>query len=214
MRRQYRSFVVTMVVVSLCCGFVGCKLTPGGKWYKPTSYSFHNPFKKTAFEDDDFGRYAEENNGISKPKDGQSPDLDLTTPAGGYSGNQVAQNTNRSTNVNVPNGSGGYAPNQNPAVAMNNPNQQVVYQNPPATYVPQQGQPAVQNQYYPNQPTQNPYPQNYNAPAQVPYQNSQYQQPQPQPQQYGSPANQAPVSNGYATGQSSYSDEYYPSRSY
>jgi len=221
MRRQYRSFVVAVVAVSLCCSLIGCK-SNGGSWYKPNTYSFHNPFKKGSdFGEDDYGRYAEGNNGIVTPRQGQEPDLNLTTPSGGYSGNQVAQNTNRSTNANVPNSSNP-PPGQNPA---NNPNyqtQQANYQNnPPANWnnpgVPQ-GQPVAQNQYYNNNPPpQNPYPQNYQAPqtqAATPYYgsdpNMNYSAPvgsQPQyDPSYGTP--QAPYASGYNT----YAEEYRPSR--
>jgi len=214
MRRQYRSFVVTMVVVSLCCGFVGCKLTPGGKWYKPTSYSLYNPFKKGYSEENEYGRYAEENNGIRMPSRDQTPsDLDLSPPAGGYSRDQVAQNTNRSSNVNVPNGSnvGGYPPpNPNSSVAMNPPpNQQVNYQ----------GQPnypnnAPQGPYYPNQPPQNQYSPNYGGQGGMtqtttnPPQNTNYSTSSGSQPQYDTSYNTSQVPGGYTTG--SYYDEYRP----
>ncbi|MCL2305212.1 MAG: hypothetical protein FWC43_07705 [Planctomycetaceae bacterium] len=222
MRRQYRSFVVTMVVVSLCCGFIGCK-SNGGRWYKPSSYTWHNPFKNKGFEEDEFGQLAEDNNGIRMPREGQSPDLDLTTPAGGYSGNQVAQTPSRSTNVNVPQASGstvgGYPQQQTPSVALSNP----PYQNQPVNYsnVPQ-GQPAMQSQYPQNQYPQSQYPQSQypqpqngmtQAPNPQPQYNTTYPQPVAQQTQYDPSYGQVnQVSNGYATGQNTYSsnEEYYP----
>ena len=204
MRRQYRSFVVTVVVVSLCCSFIGCKLNNGGSWYKPNSYTWHNPFKPKTFEEDEYSRFAEENNGIRMPSHNQAPDLDLSPPPAGYSGNQMAQNTARPSNTAVGGSTvGGYpSPGQNSPVAMNN--QQVNYQGQPnyPNNVPQ-GQPVVQNQYYQNQPPQNQSPQYSNVPpAQSTYQN------------YGSPAGQPPsnqVSNGYAAGHNTYdTPEYNP----
>jgi len=218
MRRQYRSFVVTMVVVSLCCGFIGCR-SNGGSWYKLSSYSWHNPFKSKVFEDDDFGRYAEDNNGIRKPRDGQSPDLDLTPPTGGYSDrNQVVQNTNRSTNVNIPGSNvGGYPYNQSPPVAINNPpyqNQAASYQNPPATWqnpgVPQ-GQPYPQpNQNYNVPPggAQVPNPQPYQQPY-TPNTGNGYAASTGQYQQYD-PSYGTTQGNGYASGYNTYSEEYRP----
>jgi len=210
MRRQYRSFVATMIVVSLCCGFVGCK-SNGGSWYKPTSYNWHNPFKKPFGGGDDYGLYAEESNGIRYPSQGQNPDL--TIPSGGYSDERVAQNNNIQR-TGVP-AAGGSLQNQNPAVAMSNPAYQNHTMNPQAT--------NWQTNPYPNNNTQGYPPSNQNySPNYTPQNNPQQYtgqpqpqpsyQPQPQPQYYDNNslgATNQQVPGGYAQG-SAYYDEWRP----
>ena len=236
MRRQHRSFLAMMILVSLCCGFVGCK-SNGGRWYKPNSYSWHNPFKRAAVEEDEYGMFAEDNNGIRLPKDGQTPELD--TPAGGYSKNSNAVATNMDsaprTGVPAPANSGYYSGTQmqqqaNPAVAMNGGIQQTTYPQPQQYQTPA----PVANQQYYNQTPQNTAPvqnanpnygTNYQQPNVATYQN-QYP-PQsvnpPVSQTYTAPAQYPPAQDafgttqqpsGYATGQNTYSTtpngEYYP----
>ena len=221
MRRQHRSFLAMMIIVSLCCGFIGCK-SNGGRWYKPTSYSWHNPFKRTVVEEDEYGMLADDSNGIRLPKENQTPELD--TPAGGYSrnANTVATNANPAARTGVPAPATGYygsaQPQANPAVAMNGGVQQT-------TYNPQQYQtqaPAVNQQQYYNPAPQNTaamqnvnpnYGAGYQQPNAATYQNPY--PPQPTNQQYNTaPAQYAPTqdafgavqpSTGYATGQNQYS---------
>ena len=223
MRRQHRSFLAMMIIVSLCCGFIGCK-SNGGRWYKPTSYSWHNPFKRTVVEEDEYGMLAEDNNGIRLPKEGQTPELD--TPAGGYSqkSSAVATSANPAQRTGVPapatsNYNYGAQPQQTPAVAMNGGVQQTMYTQPPQ----QQYQPPVNQQYY-NQVPQNTatmqnvnpnYGTGYQQPNATTYQNPY--PPQPVSPQVNQQYNAAPVqdaygttqpSNGYATGQNQYSTDY------
>jgi len=222
-----------MVVVSLCCGFIGCK-SNGGSWYKPSSYAWQNPFKNHGnFEDDEYGKYAEANQGTRLPKDRQTPDL--TIPPDGYSSERTAQTANRSANVSAQQtGVGGYPQSQNTPVALNQggtyqPNQSVNYtpqgqqgmqQNPqyPPNYGSPQGNMAGPNTNYQQsqgyQPAQGYPPQGtYNnpgptySPTNPPYQTQQMQQAQPQNDSSFSATNQ-----GYGAGQSFYGDEYRPGR--
>ena len=203
MRRQHRSFVVTMIVVSLCCGFIGCK-SNGGPWYKANSYTWHNPFPKfkkdSSFEDEDYGRYAETDNGIRMPSQGQTPDL--STPPGGYSEDRMAQNAN----INVPRTSGtnvgGYPQqqSQNTAVAMGNTQTQ-------GGFAPQ-GQVAPAQYTIPNQQ----YQQNYSNGQQgnmQPATNVNYQQPGTNYQQQNTYNNTQSATPSYSQGQQQYYDQSY-----
>ncbi len=224
MRSQHRSFFATMIIVSLCCGFIGCK-SNGGSWYKPNSYTWHNPFKKAAMEEDEYGQFAEDNSGIKLPKDGQIPDLD--TPAGGYSNDQFARNNTRSnlgastamsTNAprtgipttGTPNYSGSTGSYQTPAVAMNNGVQPANYQSqgqtPSSGYYQNNGQYTTQapqggtmqqpNPNYGQQPYSTQYPPTSNQ--------QQYTTPpQGTYDSFGTQTQQQPQ-NGYATGQNNY----------
>ena len=233
MRRQHRSFVVTMIVVSLCCGFIGCKYNGSGKRYNPSAYSYYNPFSKfkkdSSFEDDDYGRYAEKDNGIKMPSQGQNPDL--STPPGGYSEDRMAQNAN----INVPRTGGtnvgGYPQpqNQNTAVAMGTTQSQPSYapqgQMVPAQYnsnsqysqnysnVPQGTMPPASNANYQQSGTNYQQQNTYNNNTQ------QGTSSYPQGQQYydqsyqGQGQNNNSASNGYSMGQNYYSDysnDYHP----
>ena len=233
MRRQYRSFVVTMVVVSLCCGFIGCR-SNGGPWYKTSSYKWHNPFKTGSDfgDENEYERFAGEDNGIRMPREGQNPDLDLSTPAGGYSGGQLAKNTNTGTPSHVQATTGGYGtPHQpqyqNTPVAMSQPHPPYQSQSVNYSGVPQ-GQAVVQGQY-PHQYPQSQYPQDQypqsNGTVQAPNPQYQTQYPPSSPSNtnnnghYSPPSGQQPqydpsygttqVPNGYTTGQNFYHNEEY-----
>jgi len=235
MRRQYRSFVVTMIVVSLCCGFVGCKLSPGRPWYKPNSYVYNNPFKKGAAEEDEYSRFAEDSNGIRLPSEGQNPDLSI--PRGGYSDDgrsQVAQGASiPRTGTPIQNHP------QNQSVAMTGPQPGYGMQGQGQgqfgagqTMPVQHSVPANLNPQYPQQYSTVPQNAVQNVQNTAPQQSYDYQQPgynnqpggytqQNQPVQYQSQPqlpmqsqydqNYGAMNSGYATGQNNYyNDEYRP----
>ena len=75
MRTQPHSFVTALVLLSLLSGAIGCK-NNGGAWYKPNSYSWHNPFKS---KEDTLSPYS---GSAAKPSIGAQPNV--ATPPGGY----------------------------------------------------------------------------------------------------------------------------------
>ncbi len=220
MRSQHRSFFATMIIVSLCCGFVGCKLNSGGRWYNPKAYSYHNPFKKSAMEEDEYGQFAEDNSGIKLPKEGQIPELD--TPAGGYSDDRLARGTSlprAGTPSSSPynNGPASYQSQTTPppAVAMNGAGvQQTNYQTTQGQTMPSSGYTSNTGQYGQTpqggamQPVNPGYGQQpgYGTPYTAPASNQpQYTTPSTQGQGQGTYDSYEPQ-NGYATGQNYYTN--------
>ena len=77
MRTPNNSPLTALVLLTIVIGVVGCKMN-GGPWYKPGSYSMHNPFKSQ----DDSHHVT-----TTKPSIGAQPNV--TPPPGGYGTKQV-----------------------------------------------------------------------------------------------------------------------------
>ena len=77
MRTRNHPIVTALVLLSLASGAIGCK-SNGGAWYKPDSYSFHNPFKK----EDTIPPTYSDRTATSKPSIGATPNV--SPPPGGY----------------------------------------------------------------------------------------------------------------------------------
>ena len=74
MRTRNNSLLTALALLSLVVGSVGCKMN-GGPWYKPGSYSMHNPFKS---KDDTAPAY------YATPKPSIEAQPNVTPPPGGY----------------------------------------------------------------------------------------------------------------------------------
>lgn len=107
MRVHFLSITAILVAFLFVSGAVGCK-SNGGDWYKPTSYSFVNPFAK---EEADSPRSPTAFANNSKPSLNDQPNL--RTPDGGYStGSNLADagsGSRAGTSVNSPLDSWGQA---------------------------------------------------------------------------------------------------------
>ncbi len=176
MRTQRRSLTIVMLIITVSCGMIGCK-SNGGSWYKPSTYSFHNPFKNRHMGEEMDYQFADD----ASPRDGLSPEVSV--PPGGYTESRVAS----SQSVTVPNngvpsatGSRFSVSNNTPQLAMNQQpagysQQQSYQQNPQPTY--QQG--YAQQQGYSQQPSQG-----YAQPQEYSQQQAYSQQPAQQQQNY------------------------------
>ena len=184
MRIQTRSIPVAIVMLSLLCGFIGCKSNKG-PWYKPTTYSFHNPFKSMDGDEDYSTQFADDS--AINPISGQTPDL--SPPIGGYND----MNKTRTTSAALAGTGSGVSGQQYGAMGGSSPPIQQT-SGMQSTYDPNVGYPQPKATPYPNgqyasqyQATgQGYYPENnagaYVEPNQPPYQpNSGYPQPAAQP---------------------------------
>lgn len=138
MRIQTRSLIAALVLVSFCCGFTGCKSRgTGGPWYKPSSYTWYNPFKGSP-EDDEYGMYANDES-ESLPRNGLSPEI--SAPREGYGNDRSAERVAMNQNGQSYDASRtGQYPNSNAYTA----NSRVAGTNPsagvqPASYDPNYG---------------------------------------------------------------------------
>lgn len=169
-QRCSSKLAISLLVFAICCSLLGCR-SNGGPWYKPSTYTFNNPFNKNKA-----GMYGEEarfaeNAPSNLPREGMRPNV--STPPGGYTEQRASQQTVSSSavpNTGVPSTVGmNSTQTTNPQVAYNGvPNQSYPAQNAPYNaqqqpvyqqqqpYNPQQQQPVYQQQSYPQSGTQ-PY---------------------------------------------------------
>jgi len=151
MRTRNHSFVTALVLLSLFSGAIGCQ-SNGGAWYKPNSYSWHNPFKTGK---ETISPYSDRT-AAAKPSAVAQPNV--TAPPGGYSDKSrdadlQAGKTEKQVQaqLQVQHGNtitGGAIPDAN-RVAMSDP--PVYGANVPAGYTyPDPGASPYPNQYSPN----------------------------------------------------------------
>jgi len=177
MHTRNNPIVAALVLLSLVSGAIGCK-SNGGAWYKPNSYTWHNPLKKG----ESIAPY-QDRTATTKPSMREQPNV--ATPPGGYGEAPKTEYTAGKTEKQVQPHygqtiTGGTQPDAQ--VAMTDPN--LHGGNVPAGYVSyDSAYPSTPNPYSPVTPQS--YPQSYQP---VSIQQSGYPMG-PNPADYATPNN-------------------------